>query len=110
LTHVYNEPQTVATGPEYAGHTVEGSLVKVRFENSGSGLVTNDGQPPKHFYIAGADGVFHYAQATIKKEEVWLQNEKVKSPVAVRYAFTNYPVTNLENKEGFPAVPFRSSF
>lgn len=110
LAHVYNEPQTVSTGPEYESHSVDGATVKVRFKNRGSGLVTNDGQPPKHFYIAGKNGVFHYAQATIEKEEVWLQSESVKEPVAVRYAFTNYPVTNLENKEGFPAVPFRSSF
>jgi sialate O-acetylesterase len=110
LAHVYNEPQTVSTGPEYEKHTVDGATVKVRFKNTGSGLVTNDGLPPKHFYIAGKDGVFHYAQATIEKEEVWLQNDKVKKPVAVRYAFTNYPVTNLENKEGFPALPFRSNF
>lgn len=110
LAHVYNEPQTVSTGPEYAGHSVEGSLLKVRFRNAGSGLMTNDGQSPRHFYVAGSDGVFYYAQATIEKEEVWLQSDKVKTPVAVRYAFTNGPVTNLENKEGFPAVPFRSQF
>ena len=110
LANVYNEPALVYTGPEYAGHTVEGAMVKVRFKNCGSGLMTNDGQPPRHFYIAGADGVFHYAQAKIEKEEVWLQSDKVTAPVAVRYAFTNYPVTNLENAEGFPAVPFRSHF
>lgn len=110
LTHVYNEPQTVSTGPEYAGHTVTDSIIKVRFKIGGAGLMTNDGQPPKHFFVAGSDGVFHYAQANIEKDEVWLQSEKVKKPVAVRYAFTNYPVTNLENKEGFPAVPFRSDF
>jgi sialate O-acetylesterase len=110
LAQVYNEPQTVSTGPEYAGHSVEGSTVKVRFKNTGSGLMTNNGQPPRHFYVAGADSVFHYAAATIHKNEVWLQSDKVKEPLAIRYAFTNAPVTNLENGEGFPAVPFRSQF
>ena len=108
LANVYGETNTVYTGPEYASHRVEGETLKILFKNTGSGLVTNDGQPPRHFYIAGADGVFHYAQATIEKNEVWLRSEKVKTPLAVRYAFTNYPVTNLENAEGFPAVPFRS--
>ena len=28
--------------------------------------------------------------------------------VVVRYAFLNFPVTNLWNKEGLPAGPFRS--
>jgi sialate O-acetylesterase len=32
----------------------------------------------------------------------------VKKPVAVRYAFTNFPVTNLENGAGWPVVPFRT--
>ena len=110
LAHVYNEPNIVHSGPEYAGHRVENSILKITFKNAGTGLITNDGQPPRHFFIAGQDGIFHYAHATIEKGEVWLQSDKVEKPVAVRYAFTNYPVTNLENKEGFPAVPFRSHF
>ncbi len=110
LAHVYNEPNTVSTGPEYAGHTVEDAVVKIRFHHTGSGLMTNNGQAPRHFYLAGSDRVFHYAQARIEGREVWLQSDKVKAPMAIRYAFTNFPVTNLENAEGFPAVPFRSQF
>ena len=47
------------------------------------------------------------AKANIEKNEVWLSSDKVKNPTEVRYAFTNYPVTNFENKEGFPTIPFR---
>ena len=33
---------------------------------------------------------------------------KVSDPVAVRYAWENYPICNLYNREGLPAVPFRT--
>ncbi|MEO6705113.1 MAG: sialate O-acetylesterase, partial [Ginsengibacter sp.] len=110
LTHVYNIQGTVCNGPEYSSHRVENGVVKIAFKHKGSGLMTNDGAPPRHFFIAGKNGVFYYADAKIENNEIWLQSDKVKEPVAIRYAFTNYPVTNLENKEGFPAIPFRSSF
>lgn len=37
---------------------------------------------------------------------VWL--DKVKNPVAVRYAWAGNPVCNLYNSEMLPAVPFRT--
>lgn len=73
-----------------------------------SGLSTNDGGAPKFFFIAGADKIFHAATAEITGNEIIITSSKVKKPVAVRYAFTNFPVTNLQNKEGLPAVPFRT--
>ncbi len=100
----------VYSGPEYLSHTNEGNVVKLRFKEQGlgSGLATNDGLAPRHFYIAGRDNIFHYAEARIEGNEVWLESSKVSEPVAVRYAFTNFPVTNFGNAEGFPALPFRT--
>jgi sialate O-acetylesterase len=38
-----------------------------------------------------------------------LSSEKVANPVAVRYAWSMNPAgANLYNKEGLPAVPFRT--
>ena len=110
LANLYDFKETVYKGPEYASHTVVKDTLKIQFDFTGTGLQTNDGAPPRHFFIAGNDRVFHPATAIIHHNEIWLYSDKVKQPVAARYAFTNYPVTNLENKEGFPAVPFRSSF
>jgi sialate O-acetylesterase len=110
LANTYKVPNVVYQGPEYESHTVESDTIKVQFKNIASGLATNDGLEPRHFFVAGSDGVFHYANASIKNNEVWLYSDKVKEPVAVRYAFTNYPVTNFGNREGFPVVPFRSNF
>lgn len=110
LANLYGFEQTIYKGPEYAGHYLINDTMKIRFNFTGSGLQTNDGAPPRHFFLAGKEGVFYPATASIQNNEVWLWSADVKQPVAVRYAFTNYPVTNLENKEGFPTVPFRSSF
>ncbi len=37
---------------------------------------------------------------------VW--NNKVKQPVAVRYAFSNTAIGNLFSKNGLPVAPFRT--
>jgi sialate O-acetylesterase len=58
--------------------------------------------------MAGSDHVFHPATATIEGEHIVVRCREVRHPVAVRYAFTNYPITNLQNEEGLPAVPFRT--
>ncbi|MFT3682181.1 MAG: sialate O-acetylesterase [Ferruginibacter sp.] len=112
LANIYKKPGIVWRGPEWNGVENKDSILKVKFipETIGGGLATNDGLPPRHFFLAGTDNKFYYANATIVKDEVWLQSPLVAKPVAVRYAFTNYPVTNFCNKEGFPAVPFRSGF
>lgn len=106
LKDTYKMPRA-HRGPVYMGMRVEGSWVKLSF-TTGSALTTSDAQSPLHFYIAGADKQFHAAKAEIHGNEVWVRAAAVAKPVAVRYAFTNYPVTNLCNKEGWPANPFRT--
>lgn len=112
LSNTYGVKGLVSVGPEYHSIDVVKDTIVVSFkaETTGSGLATNDGQAPRHFFVAGSDKKFYPAEAVIKDNKVWLYSRQVKKPVAVRYAFTNCPVTNLCNKEGFPAVPFRSSF
>lgn len=106
----YGKKDIAYLGPEYARMRVDTGTVKIQFNPASlaGGLGTNDGAAPQCFYIAGADRVFHQAVARIVEQEVWLHCEQVPRPVAVRYAFSNYPVTNLENKAGLPALPFRT--
>jgi sialate O-acetylesterase len=77
-------------------------------ETVDKGLQTKDGKAPLYFMVAGADKIFFPADAMISNNTIVVTSEKVRKPVAVRYAFTNYPVTNLENKDGFPVAPFRT--
>jgi sialate O-acetylesterase len=106
----YGMDSVVCTGPEYLGMSIQDTLVKVRFMKAsiGSGLATSDGLAPRHFQLAGDDGVFHPAIAAIKGDEVHLSTPLVPKPRHIRYAFKNDCVTNLGNREGFPAIPFRT--
>lgn len=110
LNRTYAKLDVPYEGPTYDYFELKRNKVVIYFTPSSikSGLQTNNGKPPAHFMIAGADKKFHPAVATIAGNTVVVSSPAVKKPVSVRYAFTNYPVTNLENKKGFPAVPFRT--
>ncbi len=109
LKNSYNK-HVLATGPLLKAWAVKDNKVVIEFEKNslGTGLITSDGKSPKHFMLAGGDSVFYDATATIEKNKIILQATSVKKPAAVRYAFTNAAVTNLQNKEGWPVFPFRT--
>ncbi len=63
----------------------------------------------KGFAVCGPDRKFVWAHAEIAApDKVVVWSAKVAQPVAVRYAWEDYPICNLYNKEGLPAVPFRT--
>ncbi|MEY4930902.1 MAG: hypothetical protein RI909_1626, partial [Bacteroidota bacterium] len=63
----------------------------------------------KAFEVAGADQKFYYAKAWMEGNEVVVSCDAVEQPIAVRFAWADNPEdANLFNKEGFPAVPFRT--
>ena len=104
----YGEKNLVASGPVYKSMSVKDGRAMLKFANVGGGLVARDGDL-KTFAIAGADKKFAWAKARIEDDSVVVWNEDVKDPVAVRYAWADNPEgCNLYNKEGLPAVPFRT--
>jgi sialate O-acetylesterase len=63
----------------------------------------------KQFAIAGADKKFVWATTKIENNKVIVWSEKVKNPVAVRYAWADNPEgANLYNSDLLPASPFRT--
>jgi sialate O-acetylesterase len=110
LNRTYGLDTVSYLGPRYHHIAIKGKEVTVFFDEKTikNGLSTTDHNTPAFFALAGADGIFYDAQASIDGKTVKVVSSKVKKPVAVRYAFTNYPVTNLQNADGIPAVPFRS--
>jgi sialate O-acetylesterase len=101
--------KVVPGGPIYKSFKRDGNKMVIQFDDIGSGLVEQGGEPLKTFAIAGADRQFVEAQAVIVGDTVVVSSEKVPEPGAVRYAWANNPVgCNLFNKEGFPASPFRT--
>ena len=110
LNREYGLSNIVYRGPQYRCLEIKGREALVHFEPGtvSGGLRTNDGKAPAFFTMAGEDQVFYPAQARIEGDEIIVTCDKVKRPAAVRYAFTNFAVTNLENGAGWPVVPFRT--
>lgn len=97
------------SGPEFKKMTVDGNRIRLTFNHLGGGLVAKaDDNKLKGFGIAGADGKFSWADATIEGDTVVVSSPDVPNPTAVRYDWANNPIGNLYNKEGLPAVPFRT--
>jgi sialate O-acetylesterase len=109
----YGEKNIVSSGPTYQSATINGNKITISFTNTGSGLVTNDGEELSQFEIAGADKKFVWAKAKIisdgGSDKVVVWNDAVPNPQYVRYAWADNPDgANLYNKEGLPASPFRT--
>jgi sialate O-acetylesterase len=104
---VYGEPGTMAAGPAFAGMQIENGAAVLTFRNADGGLVATSGSS-LGFSIAGADGNFVWANATVRGQQVTVQSPDVPQPTAVRYGWANFPVLDLFNKAGLPAGPFRT--
>lgn len=102
----YHE-KLVASGPTYQSMKIKGKKIILTFDNVGKGLRAKDGRLTG-FEICGADNQYLWADATLKGKTVLLTAGGIKKPVNARYAWQDNPVCNLYNKEGLPAVPFRT--
>ena len=102
--------QIDAESPRYASMQINGSAITLTFDHvSSQGLYTFDVKHPTGFTIAGEDQVFVNADAKIiGKNKVLVSSASVPNPVAVRYAWANNPVANLQDRSGLPASPFRT--
>ena len=89
----YKEPIEYS-GPTLDGVTIAGNRAILTFEHLGGGLVAKDGVL-KGFTIAGADGKFEPAKATIEGDTVVVSSDAVAAPVQVRYGWANVPDVNL---------------
>lgn len=99
----------VYSGPVYRSSTIDGNKITISFTHTGSGLMTNDGEAPAEFAVAGEDKKFVPAQAKIEGDKVVVWSDELQAPKYVRYAWADDPVNpNLYNKEGLPAAPFRT--
>lgn len=120
LAKDYGQTSVVCSGPLCKAMTVAEGKARLEFDHTGSGLMIGkkEGRSPavedthgklNRFAIAGADRKWHWANAVIEKNAVIVASPEVRDPVAVRYAFEMNPDgSNLYNREGLPASPFRT--
>ena len=97
----------VFSGPMYDAMKNNGDKITLSFKHTGGGLEAKGGEL-KGFLIAGDDKIWHEAKAEIKGKTVIVSSSEVAKPMAVRYAWAKFPTCNLYNKEGLPAVSFRT--
>jgi sialate O-acetylesterase len=104
-TIVYGQ-KIVSSGPVYKSMETDGDKAILSFDHA-KGLMMK-GDALTEFEICGEDKVFHKAKAKILGESVVVSSDNVAKPVAVRFAWKNYPQPNLYNGAGLPACPFRT--
>jgi sialate O-acetylesterase len=107
LTNDYQK-KLIYSGPVFKKATINSSKIEIEFISTGSGLTSNDRKPLNCFMIAGANEKFIAADAIIKDNKVIVSAREVASPIHVRFAFNEAAQPNFFNKEGLPAVPFRT--
>lgn len=95
------------SGPQYRSMSRDGSKLVLRMDHAG-GLKAANGEALKGFAIAGADRKFVWADAEIRNNTVVVSSPKVAQPVAARFGWADFPVVNLWNGDGLPAIPFRT--
>ncbi len=110
LEKVYGR-DVVGSGPLHRAVTFSDGSAVVEFNSSGGGLAVGPDGKAKNlegFALAGADRKWHWAKAIIDGDQVIVSSKSVPDPVALRYAWADNPPASLYNKEGLPAVLFRT--
>lgn len=130
LANTYGKPTTLFSGPSFSSLTVEGNKARLHFQHTDGGLAakplpatyqpntnapltvplvrTSPGGDLEGFAVCGADHVWKWATASIDGDTVVAWSDQVPTPIAVRYAWDNFPYCNLYNGAGLPAGPFRT--
>ncbi len=95
------------TGPVLRSAKPEGGAMRLVFDHADGGL-SLEGDGDHVFAVAGADRRWTWAKAEIRGDVVLVSAPTVPAPVAVRYAWDNFPRGSLYNAARLPALPFNS--
>lgn len=108
--HVAYGESGVYRGPVHTQAQFSDGGATLAFDDGGSALAVRGGGARVHgFALAGADRVFHAADAELLDGRVVVRSPMVKTPVAVRYGWSDNPAdADLINAAGLPASPFRT--
>ena len=110
LADTYGRKDIVKSGPLFAGYQVADQGIAVHFDYADGGLTSRDGKPLNWFEIAGPDGVYQPAKATISADgtSLLLTSPKVAKPGRARFAWSSIAEPNLMNRKGLPAAAFNT--
>ena len=105
ISAVFYGADYLKEGPSYKSHEVNGNKVIISLNNY-EGLRSSGAI--KGLYLAGSDGKYYEATATIQNEKIVASCDKVANPVYIKYGFGKSPFVNIYNKDGFAITPFRT--
>ncbi|MES2279407.1 MAG: sialate O-acetylesterase [Bacteroidota bacterium] len=111
LKNTYSQ-NVICNGPKYNYFTLSGNTATINFAaGTADGLTTINNQPlNQYFFVSGPDHIFRKGTAQINGNTITvIAPDETPLPIqAIRYAFTNTPVTNIQNAAGLPIEPFRT--
>jgi sialate O-acetylesterase len=105
LAVAYGVDDPTLLSPRIEEVVFRGDEVRLKFSPVEAGLSARTGIA-EGFEIA-RDRDFVPAQAEIEAAEIVVRSDLVRTPRAVRYAFSDRPIPNLANRRGLPLTPFR---
>ena len=100
-----------ADSPQMISAVAKGAAMHVEFDVKSSCLQAGRAGKDEMllgFSLAGEDGTYYPASASVCGKIVIVQSEQVASPCFVRYAFGGYIRANLYNDCEIPAEPLRT--
>lgn len=106
-SQVYNEENLAYSGPLYRSMQIEEETIRLFFDHAESGLKALN-EDLEWFEIAGVDGIFVPAIATIDENTIIVSSTDIEEPVQARYAWSRVASGDLYNLDGLPAAPFRT--
>jgi len=106
LTNIYKTNDNLVNSPLYKSIKINKNKAIVSFDYADGLYFLNN--KSDQFEMAGADGIYFEAKATIKKNNVILQSDKVEKPLKVRFAWKNDAQSQLFNIANLPASSFTS--
>ncbi len=107
LNLAYGREDVMPGGPRVARVQFKDGKTIVQYSR-GSGMELKGDPSVTGFALAGEDRKWHPADAKIQGDTITVTSDAVKEPIALRYNFVNNPKTNLYNKQGLPALQYRS--
>jgi sialate O-acetylesterase len=112
LSETYGFKGIPYKSPTYKSMEVKDNVVTISFNDAPFGITSFD-KNVDCFELAGADRIFYPATMTKMNNEfrkIQVVSDKVASPVALRYAFKNFPKTEgyLFSSTGLPVPSFRT--
>ncbi len=112
LSETYGFKGIPYKSPTYKSMEVKDNVVTISFNDAQYGITSFD-KNVNCFELAGADKIFYPATMTPMNNEfrkIQVISDKVQAPVALRYAFKNYPETEgyLYSATGLPVPSFRT--